>query len=141
MVLLGLESQEHHALPDSLAADVQLIGSEVWVGVTDRQAAQNRQFRRDSELRGRSRDTRPPRPQRKYPDRVRPTLTATFAGTSPRCERPLRRGPGAYRQCWRAARGKTPSCARLQHHVSLVLNANSHRPEDLSAQFATVVLE
>lgn len=47
----GLAVEEHHVLPDGLAADVQAIGGEVWVGVADRQAAQNRQFRRDSQLR------------------------------------------------------------------------------------------
>src|SRR5262249_39763134 len=46
-----LAVEEYHVLFDILAADVQLIGCEVWVGVTDRQAAQNRQFRRDSQLR------------------------------------------------------------------------------------------
>jgi hypothetical protein len=46
----GLAVEEHHVLPDGLAVDVQLIGGEVWVGVADRQASQNRQFRRDSQL-------------------------------------------------------------------------------------------
>src|SRR5262245_9643535 len=46
----GLAIEEHHILLDGLAANVQLIGGEVWVGVADRQAAQNRQFRRDSQL-------------------------------------------------------------------------------------------
>ena len=35
----GLVVEEHHVLPDGLAADVQPIGGEVWVGVADRQAA------------------------------------------------------------------------------------------------------
>jgi hypothetical protein len=46
----GLAIEEHHILLDGRAANVQLIGGEVWVGVADRQAAQNRQFRRDSQL-------------------------------------------------------------------------------------------
>ena len=36
-----LAVQEHNVLLDGLAADVQLIGREVWVGVADRQTAQN----------------------------------------------------------------------------------------------------
>jgi hypothetical protein len=46
-----LAVKEHHVLLDVLAADVQAIGGEVRVGVANRQAAQNRQFRRDSQLR------------------------------------------------------------------------------------------
>ena len=46
-----LTIERHHVLPHGLTANVQLIGGELWVGVADRQAAQNRQFRRDSELR------------------------------------------------------------------------------------------
>ena len=46
-----LAVHEHHVLFDGLAADVQLIGREVGVGVSDRQTAQNRKFRRDSQLR------------------------------------------------------------------------------------------
>ena len=38
----GSVVQEHHVLLDPLAADVQLIGSEVWIGVAYRQAAQDR---------------------------------------------------------------------------------------------------
>ena len=47
----GSVVEEHHVLLDGLAADVRLIGGEVWVGVADRQAAQDRHFRRDRELR------------------------------------------------------------------------------------------
>ena len=34
--------EEHHVLVDGLAADVQLIGGEVRIGVADRQATQDR---------------------------------------------------------------------------------------------------
>src|SRR6516165_1113307 len=47
----GSVVEEHHVLPDGLAADVQLVGGEVWVGVADRQTTQDRQFRRDGQLR------------------------------------------------------------------------------------------
>jgi hypothetical protein len=46
-----LAVKEHHVLLDGLTADVQAIGGEVRVGVANRQAAQNREFRRDSQLR------------------------------------------------------------------------------------------
>jgi hypothetical protein len=41
-VLPGLVVEEHHVLLDGLAADVQLIGGEVWVGIADCQTAQDR---------------------------------------------------------------------------------------------------
>jgi hypothetical protein len=43
----GSVVEEHHVFLDGLAADVQLIGGEVWIGEADRQAAQNRELRRD----------------------------------------------------------------------------------------------
>jgi hypothetical protein len=37
----GLVFEENHVLLDGLAADVQLIGGEVWVGIADCQTAQD----------------------------------------------------------------------------------------------------
>lgn len=39
--------EEHHVILEGRAADAQFIGGEVWVGVADCHAAQDRQFRRD----------------------------------------------------------------------------------------------
>ena len=47
----GLVVEENYVLPDGLPADVQFICGEFWIGIADCQAAQDRQFRRDSQLR------------------------------------------------------------------------------------------
>jgi hypothetical protein len=52
----GSVVDEHHVLLDGLAAGVQLIGGEVRIGVADRQAAQDRKFGRDRQLRGKGSD-------------------------------------------------------------------------------------
>jgi len=103
--------EENHILPEGLAADVQLIGGEFRVGIANCQAAQDRQFGRDSELRGQSPDIPRSRLRRSYPVLVRSRPTATFAGTSRRWGRRPGRGPGACRQCRQVPRGRTLSCA------------------------------
>ena len=47
----GLVVDENHVLPDGLPADVQFICGEFWIGIANCQTAQDRQFRRDSQLR------------------------------------------------------------------------------------------
>jgi len=51
LVSQELVVEENHVLPDGLPADVQFICGEFWIGIADCQAAQDRQFRRDSQLR------------------------------------------------------------------------------------------
>jgi hypothetical protein len=46
-----LAVEENRVLPDRLAADFQLVGGEIGVGIADRQAAQDRQLLRDVQLR------------------------------------------------------------------------------------------
>jgi hypothetical protein len=46
-----LAVEENRVLTDGLAVDFQLVGSEIGVGITDRQAGQNRQLLRDVQLR------------------------------------------------------------------------------------------
>ena len=47
----GLVVEENHVLRDGLPADVQFICGEFWIGIANCQTAQDRQFRRDSQLR------------------------------------------------------------------------------------------
>jgi hypothetical protein len=46
-----LAVEENRVLTDGLAVDFQLVGSEIGVGTTDRQAGQDRQLLRDVQLR------------------------------------------------------------------------------------------
>jgi hypothetical protein len=48
---LVLAVEENRVIPDGLAADFQLVGGEIGVGIADRQAAEDRQLLRDFQLR------------------------------------------------------------------------------------------
>ena len=97
----GSVVEEHDVLLDGLAADVQLIGGEVRLGVADRQAAQDRQFRRDRELRGRSRGPRfsgwPPARSRASPASTTPAPPPAHF-TTVHTDRP------SCASCWRPSR-------------------------------------
>ena len=47
----GLVVEEDHVLSDGFPADMQFICGEFWIGIADSQAAQDRQFHRDGQLR------------------------------------------------------------------------------------------
>src|SRR5262245_2574899 len=134
--------EERHVLLDGLALDVQAIGGEVRVGVADRQPAQDRQFRGDSELRAdnlgvpRDRDLDAGAQATCGEGQQQRLQEHPDAEGVRRSEVPVHADNAGQRRA-----EELPVAHDGSVMAGLVLTGNSHRPVDFSAQFLAKVPE